>query len=149
MGYNLASRGRAGVLALSPSVELCLKLPVLRFSNSHRFKPMQTCTMDSSFSAFFCRPIGLAALTLLACLASANVKGARPETPSAPIPLSEIGAKAIADYHGDALAVTETAEGARLLCGFQKLEGHTRGPLAGIHRAGRGQVLAGGHGRRA
>jgi hypothetical protein len=42
---------------------------------------------------------------------------------NSPIPFSQIGAKATADYHGDAFAVTATADGARLRCGFQKLEG--------------------------
>ncbi len=40
-----------------------------------------------------------------------------------PVPFSEIGQRATADYHGDALAVTTTPEGALLRCGFQKLEG--------------------------
>ena len=38
------------------------------------------------------------------------------------IPWSQIGAKAGADYQGDALAVIPTAEGARLRCVFQQLE---------------------------
>ena len=42
---------------------------------------------------------------------------------SAPIALSDIGAKAGAQYHGGALSVTETSEGAHLTCGFQKMEG--------------------------
>ena len=36
---------------------------------------------------------------------------------------SQIGAKAGADYQGDGLAVSPTAEGARLRCVFQRLEG--------------------------
>jgi hypothetical protein len=39
------------------------------------------------------------------------------------IAFSEIGAKATADYRGDALGVAATSEGAHLRCGFQKLEG--------------------------
>jgi hypothetical protein len=39
------------------------------------------------------------------------------------IPFSEIGAKVTADYQGDALGVTVTAESVWLRCGFQKLEG--------------------------
>jgi hypothetical protein len=46
---------------------------------------------------------------------------------SAPIPLSEIGAKATADYQGEALSIAATPEGARLRCGFQQLEGHATG----------------------
>ena len=42
---------------------------------------------------------------------------------NSPIPFSEIGAKATADYQGDALGITATTDGARLRCGFQKLEG--------------------------
>src|SRR6185436_10357326 len=39
------------------------------------------------------------------------------------IPWSQLGAKAGADYQGDALDVIATAEGARLRCAFQRLEG--------------------------
>ena len=39
------------------------------------------------------------------------------------IPWSQIGAKAGADYKGDGLAVIATADGARLRCVFQRLEG--------------------------
>lgn len=42
---------------------------------------------------------------------------------SEPIPLSELGAKAGAQYQGDGLSVVPTPEGARLRCVFQKLEG--------------------------
>src|SRR6266702_3842833 len=40
-----------------------------------------------------------------------------------PVPWSQIGAKAGADYQGDGLAVSPTAGGARLRCVFQRLEG--------------------------
>ena len=43
--------------------------------------------------------------------------------PSEPIPVSELGAKAGAQYHGDGLSVVPTPKGARLRCVFQKLEG--------------------------
>ena len=46
------------------------------------------------------------------------------QTTSTAIPAGEIGAKATAQAHADALGVTATAEGARLLCRFQKLEAH-------------------------
>ena len=39
------------------------------------------------------------------------------------IPWSQLGAKAGADYQGDGLAAIASAEGARLRCAFQKLEG--------------------------
>src|SRR5438309_580592 len=42
---------------------------------------------------------------------------------SAPIPWSQLGAKAGADYQGDGLAVIPTPAGARLRCVFQRLEG--------------------------
>ena len=61
---------------------------------------------------------------LLAALALALAPPARAETPPAAIPFSDIGARATAGYQGDALGVTATADGARLRCGFQKLEGH-------------------------
>src|ERR1019366_9066376 len=61
---------------------------------------------------------------LLAALALALTVPARAETqPPAAIPVSDIGARATANYQGDALGVTATADGARLRCGFQKLEG--------------------------
>jgi hypothetical protein len=47
--------------------------------------------------------------------------GATP--PTTAIPWSQLGAKAGADYQGDALAVIPTIEGARLRCEFQRLEG--------------------------
>ena len=40
-----------------------------------------------------------------------------------PIPVSELGAKAGAQYQGDGLSVTPTPEGTRLRCMFLKLEG--------------------------
>jgi hypothetical protein len=72
----------------------------------------------------FRRRIGRAPLALLAPLALALTLPARAETPPAAIPLSDIGARATANYQGDALGVTATSDGARLRCGFQKLEAH-------------------------
>ena len=46
-----------------------------------------------------------------------------PAKASQAIPWSQLGAKAGADYQGDGLAVSPTAEGARLRCVFQRLEG--------------------------
>ena len=63
---------------------------------------------------------GLALLAL--ALGLTGTAGA--EEQSVSLPFSEIGAKATADYQGDALGITATAEGARLRCGFQKLDGH-------------------------
>src|SRR5204863_6255067 len=39
------------------------------------------------------------------------------------IPWSQLGAKAGTDYQGDGLTVMASAEGARLRCAFQRLEG--------------------------
>jgi len=46
-----------------------------------------------------------------------------PAKASEPLPWAQLGAKAGADYKGDGLAVTPTADGARLRCVFQRLEG--------------------------
>ncbi len=42
---------------------------------------------------------------------------------NSPIPFSEIGARATADYQGEALSITATPDGARLHCRFQQLDG--------------------------
>ncbi|GEP45366.1 beta strand repeat-containing protein [Brevifollis gellanilyticus] len=62
-------------------------------------------------------------LAFAALLSSAALHAATPETPPAIIPWNEIGAKAGAQYHGKSLSVTAEGEGARLTCGFQKMEG--------------------------
>ena len=56
-------------------------------------------------------------------LAAAAEDSADAATATTAIPWSQLGAKAGADYQGDALAVIPTAEGARLRCVFQRLEG--------------------------
>src|SRR5216683_8277826 len=56
-------------------------------------------------------------------LAVAAEDPAGPALTKTSIPWSQIGAKAGADYQGDGLAVSPTAEGARLRCVFQRLEG--------------------------
>src|SRR5216683_6727699 len=56
-------------------------------------------------------------------LAVAAADPAGPALTKTSIPWSQIGAKAGADYQGDGLAVSPTAEGARLRCVFQRLEG--------------------------
>jgi hypothetical protein len=71
-----------------------------------------------------CRRIRRALLTLLAALSLALTMSARGETQPPAIPFSDIGARATANYLGDALGVKATADGARLRCGFQKLDGH-------------------------
>src|SRR5580765_4246779 len=56
-------------------------------------------------------------------LAAAAADSADPTPAKTSIPWSQLGAKAGADYQGDGLAVSPTAEGARLRCVFQRLEG--------------------------
>ena len=56
-------------------------------------------------------------------LAAATENSADTAPATTAIPWSQLGAKAGADYQGDALAVIPTAEGARLRCAFQRLEG--------------------------
>ena len=56
------------------------------------------------------------------CLLASSAVGDSGQLPAA-IPFAEIGAKATADYHGDALGITATPEGARLRTAFQKLAG--------------------------
>ncbi|MCC6355738.1 MAG: choice-of-anchor D domain-containing protein [Verrucomicrobiae bacterium] len=58
------------------------------------------------------------AIALLAPPASASAES------GGAIPFSEIGARAGADYKGDALGIRPVPGGARLHCAFQKLEGH-------------------------
>ncbi len=53
----------------------------------------------------------------------ANAAAAAPDTPAQAIPWDQIGAKAGADYQGDGLRVAPTAQGARLHCVFQRLDG--------------------------
>jgi hypothetical protein len=55
--------------------------------------------------------------------AARTTQEARLVTSSPTIPWSQIGAKAGADYRGEGLAVSPTADGARLRCVFQRLEG--------------------------
>ena len=84
---------------------------------------MKTNTISGSnpISLPLGRWLGPARLALPITLVLAFTGLARAE--NAPIPLSEIGAKATADYQGEALGITATPDGARLRCGFQKLEG--------------------------
>ena len=56
-------------------------------------------------------------------LAAAKENSADTAPGTTAIPWSQLGAKAGADYQGDALAVIPTAGGARLRCAFQRLEG--------------------------
>ena len=89
------------------------------------FTPVKTTGISgsNSISMPLRRRIWPMPLTVLAALALALTVPARAETQPAAIPFSDIGARATANYQGDALGVTATADGARLRCGFQKLEG--------------------------
>ena len=58
-------------------------------------------------------------------LHSASVSRRQPlqQKQATPIPIDQLGAVAGKQYHGDGLSVTATADGARLRCVFQRLEG--------------------------
>ncbi len=67
---------------------------------------------------------GVMLLFLLSFLArGAQNEPAPPTVRSEAIPMDQLGAVAGGQYSGDGLSVTATAEGARLSCVFQKLEG--------------------------
>ena len=91
---------------------------------------------------FFTAHLRLLLVGLALWLGSARPAGAAggglPGEPQAqsttPIPLSDIGAKATADYKGDAIGIQATAEGARLHMAFQKLA-HAA-PLSGMKSVG-------------
>src|SRR5277367_3312175 len=69
---------------------------------------------------YFITLILLAGLLVVRVTPAAGL--AATNTPAA-IPWSQIGAKAGVDYQGDGLAVSSTAQGARLHCVFQQLDG--------------------------
>src|SRR5204863_9675257 len=83
--------------------------------------------MKTKFNLFAARLICAAALGIGSSFsladAAADSADPAPAKISQAIPWSQLGAKAGADYQGDGLAVSPTAEGARLRCAFQKLEG--------------------------
>src|SRR6266566_5302146 len=64
-----------------------------------------------------------ALIAVLNLLPTGRATAQTPAKTSEAIPWSQIGAKAGADYQGDGLVVLFTAEGARLSCVFQRLEG--------------------------
>jgi hypothetical protein len=63
------------------------------------------------------------AVALILGTAAALAQTNEPAKQSAPIPMDQLGTVAGQQYQGDALGITATADGARLRCGFQKLEG--------------------------
>jgi len=71
-----------------------------------------------------------AAAPALAALVAGQLLAAQTQPPaspaagkSEPIPLSQLGAVAGKQYHGDGLSVSATPDGALLRCVFQRLEG--------------------------
>ena len=70
---------------------------------------------------------GLSLLASLCCIAfgltAASAQAAEGKAAAEPIPFAQLGAKATADYKGDAIGITATAQGASLHTGFQKLSG--------------------------
>src|SRR6266404_324276 len=83
--------------------------------------------MKTNFKLFQARLVCAVALGIGSSfnLAAAEEDSAdtTPAKASQAIPWSQIGAKAGADYRGDGLAVSPAAEGARLRCVSQRLEG--------------------------
>ena len=84
-----------------------------------------TTSTANSISLRFRRRNGRTLLVILAALVLGPTVPAQPGTPPpTAISFSDIGTRATANYRGEALGITATADGARLRCGFQKLEGH-------------------------
>src|SRR5260221_7959526 len=81
--------------------------------------------MKTDFNLFHARLFGAVTLGIGSSfvLTATAVDSAGPAPAKTSIPWSQIGAQAGTDYQGDGLAVIATAEGARLRCAFQKLEG--------------------------
>src|SRR5258708_28183294 len=81
--------------------------------------------MKTKFKQCQARLLCAVALGIGSCFNQTAAAGDSAETAPAKssIPWSQIGAKAGADYHGDGLVVSPTAEGARLRCVFQRLGG--------------------------
>ncbi|WP_395753590.1 autotransporter-associated beta strand repeat-containing protein [Prosthecobacter sp.] len=67
--------------------------------------------------------LSLVLLSFTAALYAVEPFPAKTAVESVPIPFSELGSKATADYKGDAIGITATAGGAILRTGFQKLVG--------------------------
>ncbi len=69
------------------------------------------------------RKFGVGGMALATVLFVALAQAESPAQTSSPIPWSQIGAKAGADYKGEGLTVSATEGGARLHCVFQRLDG--------------------------
>ena len=81
----------------------------MKKTTPNRFQPWMVCAMALSLNQAFTLP-------------AAAADAAHPGLVKTSLPLSQISAKAGADYHGEGLVVVPTAEGARLRCVFQRLE---------------------------
>jgi hypothetical protein len=81
--------------------------------------------MKTNFNLFQTRSFCAVALGIGSFfdLSAATENSADTPPATTAIPWSQLGAKAGANYQGDALAVIPTAGGARLRCAFQRLEG--------------------------
>ena len=90
-----------------------------------RPRTMATCNLLRFTSVCFglAHWLGLSWCVLAAVPAPSNPTASNLPQSSQAIPWSQLGAKAGADYRGDGLAVMSTAEGVRLRCVFQRLEG--------------------------
>lgn len=90
--------------------------------------------------------------TLLALLLACTPVLRAADSETTAIPLSGIGAKATADYKGDAIGITSTATGASLRSGFQKLEADASADGLWLHSTepggqGKFRIIATGVGR--
>jgi hypothetical protein len=83
-------------------------------------KPMKTNLNLFQVWRFCATALGIVSSSSLAAMPEDSADAAPPKTS---IRWSEVGAKAGADYKGDGLAILPTADGARLRCVFQRLEG--------------------------
>jgi len=84
-----------------------------------RLKLNQTSRLCAALVALYAALI----FTAQAKDAPGPVEAAAPKSSAPPIPWSQIGAKAGAEYQGEGLVAMPTGTGARLRCVFQKMEG--------------------------
>src|SRR5437879_704966 len=89
--------------------------------NSHYFI-MKTKLKGFEARMFCAAALGIGSFFSLAAAAEGPA-ATSPAKTSLAIPWSQVGAKAGADYQGGGLTIVTTAEGARLRCVFQRLEG--------------------------
>ena len=85
--------------------------------------PLSIQFMKPKLNRFQARLVCAVALGMGSSFSLAAAAADSADTAETSIPWSQLGAKAGADYQGDGLAVIPTADGARLRCVFQRLEG--------------------------